>query len=206
MKAQIRYVGLFFLVISIAIAAGSCSRPSYIHVTYRPPAKSEALAGKSLLLVMKDIRSSDILFGRNAQEEFKYFTGIFSLSLAMGAKGSVMVGPFDLPSLFEESFKRRIQQSGVDVVSQPTSDVPVLEIFLNQFFLELVGRKWHADIAYEARLIKNETIVATQVVSGKAERIKVMGQGGAEKVIGDIFTEIVNKLDVYKLFLEAKLS
>jgi hypothetical protein len=206
MKAQIRYIRLFFLAILIGITAGSCSSPSYINVTYRLPAKSEALAGKSVLLAMKDTRPSNVIFDKKAQEEFKYFTGIFSLSLAMGTKDSLMLGPFDLPSLFEESFRKRIQQSGVNVVTEQTGEAPVLEIVLRRFFLELVGRKWHADIAYEARLIKDETVMATQVVSGQAERVKIMGQGGAEKVIGDIFSEIVNKLDVYKLFLDAKLS
>jgi hypothetical protein len=48
-------------------------------------------------------------------------------------------------------------------------------------------------------------VLASQLISGKAERVKLIGRGAAEKVIGEIFSEIVNKMDVYKLFLEAKL-
>ena len=105
MKGRIQYIRLFFLVVCTGIVVCSCSKPSYINVTYRLPALSEALKGKSVFLNMKDMRSSDVIFGEKAQEEFEYFTGIFSLSLAVGRKDSVLVGPFDTISLFKESLK-----------------------------------------------------------------------------------------------------
>jgi hypothetical protein len=43
------------------------------------------------------------------------------------------------------------------------------------------------------------------VVTGSAERLKVMGRGGAEKVIGEIFTEMINRLNIERLFAQAKL-
>jgi hypothetical protein len=39
----------------------------------------------------------------------------------------------------------------------------------------------------------------TKTISGDAERVKVIGQGDAEKILGEIFTEIVNQLDLSKL-------
>lgn len=205
MKGRIRHIRLFFLIVCTGIILCSCSKPSYINVTYRPPAPSEALKGKTVFLTMKDIRSSDVIFGKKAQKEFEYFTGIFSLSLAVGRKDSILVGPFDITSLFKESFKRRIQNAGVEVVTEQTGGEPVIEIALKRFFLELAGRTWETNIGYEARLIKDEEVLATQVISAKAERVKLIGRGAAEKVIGEIFTDSVNKLDVYKLFLQAKL-
>ena len=35
--------------------------------------------------------------------------------------------------------------------------------------------------------------------------MKVVGSGGAEKVIGEIFTEMINRLNVERLFQQAKL-
>jgi len=82
---------------------------------------------------------------------------------------------------------------------------PVIEIDLKKFFLDLVDRKWVAEISYEARLIKNNKLLATETISGNAERFKMFPQSDAEKVLGEIFTDVVNKLDFGKLFQQAEL-
>jgi hypothetical protein len=199
---HIHHMLLFLL---IGIFSSFCAKPSYINVNYRLPVKSDILKGKKVFLKMKDQRSDMVIFGEKAQQEFKYFAGIFSLYLAKGEKDSLLVGPFDLLSLFAEAFKMRMENVGLDVLAKQKEDVPVIEIALQSFFLDLKGRKWEADISYQTRLIQNNTMLATQNISGKAERIKLMGHGAGEKVLGDIFTDIINKLDVNKLFMEAGL-
>ena len=42
-------------------------------------------------------------------------------------------------------------------------------------------------------------------MTGGAERTKVMGKGGGEKLIGELFTDVINKLDIPKLFENAGL-
>jgi hypothetical protein len=69
----------------------------------------------------------------------------------------------------------------------------------------LIGQKWMADISYEASLTQDTQLVAREVVTGSAERLKVMGSGGAEKVIGEIFTDMINRLNIERLFQQAKL-
>ncbi|MDX2454748.1 hypothetical protein, partial [Desulfosarcina sp.] len=83
--------------------------------------------------------------------------------------------------------------------------IPVFQININQFHINLVGLKWMADISYEVSLTQDTQLVAREVVSGSAERLKVMGSGGAEKVIGEIFTDMINRLNIERLFQQAKL-
>jgi hypothetical protein len=63
-----------------------------------------------------------------------------------------------------------------------------------------------AAIKYDARLLKGDLLLVTKTISGDAERVKIIGQGDAEKVLGEIFTEIVNQLDVHKLFEQTTKS
>ena len=196
---DIRHLLLFLLV---GIFSSACVKPSYINVNYRLPEKSDLIRGQKVFLKMKDQRSDPVIFGGKAQQEFKDRAGIFSLYLIKGEKDSLRVGPFDLSSLFAEAFKLRMENAGIDVLAEKKEGAPVIEIALQRFFMDLKGRKWEADISYEARLIRNHNVLTTQNISGKAERMKLMGPGAGEKVLGDIFTDIVNKLDLNKLFME----
>jgi hypothetical protein len=182
----------------IVAVVGACASKSYINVNYRLPVASNDLKGKRVFLECRDIRSDKTIFGQNAQAEFKHFTGLFSLWVNQGKKPFV-AGAFDLPSLFKEAFKRKFENSGVDVVTQPEKTIPVLEIVIKKFRLDLVDRKWVAAIRYDARLLKGDLLLVTKTISGDAERLKVIGQGDAEKVLGELFTEIVNRLNLGKL-------
>ena len=189
----------------IGAVVGACASKSYIAVNYRLPVASDDLKGERVFLEIRDIRSDKTIFGQNAQTEFKHFTGLFALSVNQGKKPFV-VGAFDLPSLFKETFKRKLENSGLEVLTQPEKTIPVLEIVIKEFQLDLVDRKWVAEISYDARLLKGDLLLVTKTISGDAERVKVIGQGDAEKVLGDIFTDIVNRLDFHKLLEQATKS
>lgn len=189
----------------IGAVVGACASKSYIDVNYRLPVASDDLKGKRVFLECRDIRSDKTIFGQNAQAEFKHFTGLFSLSVNQGKKPFV-AGAFDLPSLFKEAFKRRLENSGLDVLTLQEKTIPVLEIVIKEFRLDLVDRKWVTGISYEARLLKGDLLLVTKTISGDAERLKVIGQRDAEKVLGEMFTEIVNQLDFHKLLEQATKS
>jgi hypothetical protein len=72
--------------------------------------------------------------------------------------------------------------------------------------LEGAGRKWLADFSYEAQLMIDGNLRATQTVAGQAERMRLMGHSGAEKVLGEIFTESVNRFDLPKLLTKAGMQ
>lgn len=204
MKRTIRIILLFCGPMIIGIMMGACSKKSYLNIDYRLPVVSDDLKGRSVFLDCQDARASKSIFSQKVEDEFKDFTGLFSLSVKDEGKPFV-AGAFDLTSLFKEALSRRLQKRGVEVVIQQDKATPVLEIIVREFRLDRVDRNWVASIAYDARLLKDNKLLLTETISGDAERFKVLGHGDAEKVLGEIFTEIVNKLDINKLLDHAAL-
>lgn len=95
-----------------------------------------------------------------------------------------MVGAFYLPSLFQEAFTRSLVNMGAELLPEPKNDEPILEIVLKDFILDVVGRKWVASIRYETDLIKNGNLLASQNISGNAERYDLLGRKDADKLLG----------------------
>ena len=56
---------------------------------------------------------------------------------------------------------------------------------------------------YQANLTRNGQLLAKESVEGTAERLKVIGKGDAEKIIGELVSDMVNKLDLSKLLQQA---
>lgn len=205
MKCLKQYTRLFFLIFFIGAFSCACSKSSYINVTYSLPYGTDVLKGRSVFLKVQDTRPDDVIFGEKAQKEFKYFTGIFSFSLAEEKKESIIVGPFYLKSLFGEAFKRRLENMGVTVIPEQRESEPEIEIVMKIFLIDIKGKNWVVDISYEARLIKDKKLLATQNITGRAERLKLIGHGSLEKVLGEGFTDVVNKFDLNKLYRQANL-
>ncbi|MBW1912391.1 MAG: hypothetical protein JRI43_04325 [Deltaproteobacteria bacterium] len=90
---------------------------------------------------------------------------------------------------------------GLIVVSKREESHVELVIVVNEFVLDLVGRNWVTSMGYEARLEKDGSVRARQKRDGQAERIKLVGRSQADIMMGDIFTDIVNSLDVGTLFM-----
>lgn len=193
------------MLLLVATLCFSCAKKSYIDVDYRLPTTADTLTGRTVFVETLDLRSDTEIFNKRAKEKFAHFTGLFSLSLEMPDDQSKILGAYTLPKLFETALKQRLQKLGVGSAAAPSPSIPVFQININQFHINLVGQKWMADISYEVSLTQDTQLVAREVVSGSAERLKVMGSGGAEKVIGEIFTDMINRLNIERLFQQAKL-
>ena len=193
------------ILLLMATLCFSCAKKSYIDVDYRLPATADSLTGRTVFLETRDLRRETEIFNKRAKKNFEHFTGLFSLSLVMPDDEPKILGAYPLPKLFETALKQRLQKLGVAATASPSPSIPVFQININQFHINLVGQKWMADISYEVSLTQDTQLVAREVVSGSAERLKVMGSGGAEKVIGEIFTDMINRLNIERLFQQAKL-
>jgi hypothetical protein len=58
---------------------------------------------------------------------------------------------------------------------------------------------------YQINLVKDDKLMASESISGTAERLKTVGARDAEKVISELATDMVNKLDVAAFFRQAGL-
>jgi hypothetical protein len=188
----------------LALLASACSSKHFLKVHYQLPSESQALEGEKVSLAVTDIRTNRTFLTQNAKKSLKDFNGTFSLVVLREDGSGNLVGAYDLMALITEAFQQRLQSVGLEVVDAEDINVPMLEIQLKQFQLDLADRKWIVSINYQASLKKNGDVLAGQSVNGSAERLKVMGKSEAEKILGELLTDMVNKLDVVKLFQQVR--
>ena len=188
----------------LPIAAG-CASTSYIEVTYQLPEPQQNLDRKAVALQVVDQRPTATIAGPNAKKELEYFTGLFSLSVARDGKKPMLIGALDLTALFKEALKQRLESEGITVLDQATAAQPSVEIQIKEFILDRDGKNWKAALAYQAVTSKGGRVLTSQTVSGGAERLKIVGTRDAEKLLGEIFSDMVNQLDPVKLFNHPEL-
>lgn len=196
---KIVLVGLT-LVVTMA-----CAKKSFIYVDYQLPPVTYNLEGRTVFVETNDLRASKEVFNHRAQKVFKDFTGLFSLTLIKPDDEKALKGAYPLPMLFETALKERLQNLGIHIEKEKAPNTPIFKIEINQFRVNLVGQKWIADISYEVHLTQDQKNISRETVTGSAERLKIMGSGGAEKIVGEIFTEMINRLDIRRLFQQANL-
>jgi len=197
--------GLFsgFLTLLVSLLMVSCASIPELQVLYKLPPPSKQLKGRLLALTVDDERTSKTVLGKGAREEFKGFSGNISLSVADYNDKEFKVGIFRVPDLMREAFKRKLENLGIEVLSEKTLGKLELMIVLKEFSLDLEGRDWVAKMSYEARLTTAKGAVATQFVNGRAERYQLFGRESADTLMGEIFTDMVNALDLPRLFKQA---
>lgn len=185
----------------------ACAKKPYIDIDYRLPPTSGTLPGRTVFIESQDLRTDTQIFNERAKEQFENFTGLFALLLESSDDQTgqkIVIGAYPLPALFETVIKKRLQQLGVEVIPEPSADALVLRVEINQFRINLVEQKWMADVEFEAKLIDGKRTISRETVTGSAQRVKIMGSAGAEKVIGEIFTDTINRLNIERMFDQTK--
>jgi hypothetical protein len=190
------------LVMTVFLVA--CTSKPFLKVQYQLPSSSKALAGEAVSLKITDIRKDDAFLSANAKKSIKNFNDTYSLVVLKDDGSGNLIGAYDLDSLLREIFKQRLENEGVEVVATEEAADSRLEIQLKEFKLDIVKYKWMLRMSYQAGLSKDTGLLARESVSGSAERLKVMGKGDAEKILGELVTDMVNKLNVGKLFQQAR--
>lgn len=189
------------LVLVLVLVAGiaSCGPKSYMPVYYQLPSERGTAQPRSMnLKVVQEFTSTNI-FGPQARENFYDFTGEYALYISEVHTQEIFEGVYSLVELFQNAFTNRLHKAGVVVLKQPDASFPTLEIGISEFVLDRDGNMWKTWLRYEARLIADGKIRATQSVKGNAERAKIMGTKGASTLISEIFTDTVNRLDIQRL-------
>ncbi len=195
---------LILIALAVAVLASACASKPFLKVQYQLPSSSTALTGERLSLTISDRRNDDAFLSANAKKSLKNFNGTYSLVVLRDDGSGNLIGAYDLDSLLKEIFKQRLENESVQVIASADDADASLEIQIKEFKLDLVDRKWVLRMSYQASLSKNSGMLAKESVNGSAERLKVMGKSDAEKILGELVTDMVNKLNVSKLFQQVR--
>lgn len=187
-------------VLLLWVGLSTCAAIYVMKVHYQVPWEDEGLRGKKLYLSFKDERTDKQFLSKNAEKEFRSFSDNFSFSTGHADQPGHRMGVYDLAGMFEEAFHRRLENLGVDVVEKSGNSRTGLVIALQSFKLDLDLSVWKASIDYEARLVHDGNVIATQDLRGQAERFKWVGRGEADKAVSEIFSDTVNRLDLERLY------
>ena len=198
------FVAIRIFIFSSFLLLGCATIPQ-LKVNYRLPPKNDTLSGKKVTLVTEDARESTEFLTPTAYEAFKDFSGNISLSVAKDNQAPVDVGLFRPLFTVKEGFKRRLENEGVEVEYFESGEEIKFVVILNNFELDLVEKKWIVEMGCEVRLMKGNRFLASQSVSGRGERIKMLGIDEAGILVGDVFTDLINRVDIEGLFRRAKL-
>ncbi len=191
------------IILFVALATSYCASKNFLVVNYQLPSETAAAKGSEISLVFKDQRADQTLVTKSAKIALKDFSGNFALIVASDNKNERLVGAFSLCSMMKTIFKQRIENAGIRVTSEDQSQPTAIEIILKEFKLDLVKRKWVVQMTYQANLLKENRFVSGQTITGNAERLRVVGSKDAEKLIGELITDAVNRFNLDELFQAA---
>jgi hypothetical protein len=202
MKTILLHLPKCIVFIFFVLLIGACAKPYHLNVRYDSPKERSKLSGNSIALKIIDARENSAIFSEKAQKEFDKWDGSFVLVGPEAVPGSA-VETSDLPGLFAKALKKRLETMNITVVDEETDAVPTLELTLENFLIDLKDRTWVGDLNYEAKLSKDNAKTGRERIHAQAERTKIMGKAGGEKLMGEIFSEGINKLNLKKLFENA---
>ncbi|WP_028321943.1 hypothetical protein [Desulfatiglans anilini] len=191
----------FFWVLPLLIcfAASGCSTLAELKVHYELPPGSNALSGRSMALLVEDGRTVPEILGKGAAKQYEHFSGKVSFSYARYGEPGFKQGLYDLRELFTAAFTKKLENLGMDVRTERVPGALELIIRVEECSLDFVDRRWIARAVYEARVEENGRFLASQRISGHSERLKIIGRKQADAVMSELFTDIVNQLDVLRL-------
>ena len=204
MRLRRRIILATALLIMTGLTGACTAEKPFLIVDYQLPASSQALEGKRLSLAVNDIREDKTFLSENAKKSLRTFNDTYSLVVLKEDGSGNLTGIYDLNALLAEIFKQRLASMGIQVAPSVESSDYELEIKLKEFKLDLANRKWVASMIYQADLVKDGSVRAMETISGSAERLKVMTKNDAEKVLSELLTDMANKLDLTRLFQQAR--
>jgi len=191
--------------VAFGILAAACASSNVMNVQYQLPALAGGPIPRSVVIVFEDARKNRAFLTPSAREELEGFSDVYALTVSKPGRGNELRGAYPLGPLFTEILRYRLEDSGVKVMPPGANADAELNVVLNEFQLDFGDRKWSASVAYEARLLKNGTLLSMQAVTGSAERVMFMKKADAEKVVGELVSDTINQMDLTGLFKRAGL-
>lgn len=195
----------YAVVLGLLILFVGCTPRTYLIVDYKVPVNSQDLQGQQVRLQVTDSRSDRYILAPAAARQFEGFQDRYSLAWVTADKKRTIVGEHDLQGLFQATFQKRLEAQGVTVVADNQQAAPLFQVDLLGLKIDQDDHKWVAQMSYTASLSKDHKRIASETVKGSAERTKIIGRKGADQTLSDIFSDIINRLDILNLFKQAGL-
>ena len=196
-KNTAKYMPLFVLILFTLFA---CASRPYIKVNYQLPDKlPDKPTVTKIRLTVLDQRNNPDPLSITAREKLKNFHESYMLIMAPKGKDTPVEGIYDLSTLFEKVFQKRLDQMGIRVVVSDSSQIPKLEVAVTLFQLDLRDRKWYFRMGYVTKLMKDGNILVKQTISGEAERVDVPGVDDSGTTVSEIYADLINQLDITAL-------
>jgi hypothetical protein len=196
-KNAIKYLPMFVLIL---FTLSACASRSYIKVNYQLPDNvPDKPAITKIRLSVVDQRNNPDPLSITAREKLKDFHESYMLIMAPNGKDFPVEGVYDLKTLFEKVFRKRLDQMGIQVVDSTSLQIPKLEVTVTLFQLDLRDYKWYFKMGYAARLVKDGNVLVKQTVSGQAERFDVPGMDDAGTAVSEVYADLINQLDIAAL-------
>lgn len=189
---------IFLLLVSTLIQA--CAAKPYLAMSYQLPAPSASQIGKKACLTVADTRDSTEIFEDSARKVFKDFNGTFNLTVLSIDDKSRGYGNIELEMLFQKALEERLRNMGIEILSTCSDQQPSMRVEIKIFKINLSSHKWKAKVAYEASLTTDGRKTVKESVTGNAERVKLVGSKAAETAVAGLFTDVINRLDINRLF------
>lgn len=193
------------VIAAVLLLVGACATVQDVRVSYRLPEAGKALDGRKVFIDFQDNREDREILTPAAREAYTYHSGNVALFVSRGEGGPSSEGLKNVPSLFRDVFSMRIRQLGGGIVSRESKADATLVIALETFSLDLEDRTWKGRMAYGLRVIRDDRVRASQEMAGEAERVKIIGLKQADQLMGELFTDIMNRPDLAELFMKAGL-
>ena len=189
-----KYLPPFVLIL---LTLSACASRPYIKVNYQLPDKMpDKPAITKIQLSVVDQRNNPDPLSITAREKLKDFQESYMLIMAPKGEDFPVEGIYDLTTLFEKVFRKRLDQMGIQVVDSTSLQIPKLEVAVTLFQLDLRDYKWHFRMSYAAKLVKNGNVLVKQTVSGQAERVDVPGMDDSGTTVSEVYADLINQLDI----------
>ena len=192
-----KYLPMFVLIL---FTLSACASRPYIKVNYQLPDKMpDKPAVTKIQLSVVDHRNNPDPLSITAREKLKDFHESYMLIMAPKGEDSPVEGIYDLKTLFEKVFRKRLDQMGIQVVDSTSLQIPKLEVTVTLFQLDLLDYKWYFKMGYAARLVKDGNVLVIQTISGQAERVDVPGMDDSGTTVSEVYADLINQLDIAAL-------
>jgi hypothetical protein len=179
----------------------SCTTIPTLKVTYKIIPRSNVLEDKEIFFTFVDQRTDKDIIGDNARELYKGYSGNITFILSGEGSDKYLVGIYDVEELFKEAFTLYLENNGLKLSDEKKPAIPQLIIRLEKFILDLDGRQWFATLSYEAEFIENGRTIVRKF-KGEGQKFRISGLNQAHAVVSEVFTDIVNQLDIKSMFAE----